>query len=483
MSLIPSLFAISRPAMQAATEPLAGDQGDVSSAFAAFLGLFGPDVDPLGKSLEDADVPEVSDKAALTQLTAAMPVSGESVNAIIADEQASAPIASQPDGSSSPPTDLREGEIIADNLVGDPADDGIEHEDAADNLVEQVLSDSEASSAESGTPPKSPEPAAEFVPVAAEPSRAAPTMEASSQVPPSPTGRPGESAPELTPRAAQSEHGLRPVAEPHQPPRPGTAHMPEQAQPQGVAAKQGGGGAELSAPTDAAGRKERQPPPDGAQADARQQATRPAPDAAGRDPLMRLMETARPQRIEQMLPKAGVEPVDTPDLVAQTPGTVESLALRQEMSLPSVKLTLTPQQSPAQAIAVQIAHAAQGGVKRFEIRLDPPDLGRIEVRLEVTQDGRSSAHLLVERAETLDLLQRDARALERALQNAGLDTSEGGLKFSLKDQGLARHSAQQADIADTAGNTDDSNHEDEDRVVLGPGRWLNAAEGGLDIRV
>ncbi len=43
--------------------------------------------------------------------------------------------------------------------------------------------------------------------------------------------------------------------------------------------------------------------------------------------------------------------------------------------------------------------------------------------------------LVVEKQETLDLLQRDQRNLERALSQAGVQTSENSLEFSLKDQG------------------------------------------------
>jgi chemotaxis protein MotD len=41
---------------------------------------------------------------------------------------------------------------------------------------------------------------------------------------------------------------------------------------------------------------------------------------------------------------------------------------------------------------------------------------------------------VVERAETLDLLRRDAATLERALQGAGLRADDSGLQFSLRDQ-------------------------------------------------
>jgi flagellar hook-length control protein FliK len=95
---------------------------------------------------------------------------------------------------------------------------------------------------------------------------------------------------------------------------------------------------------------------------------------------------------------------------------------------------------PLAGLAVEIAARAHDGKRRFEIRLDPPELGRIDVRLDVARDGQVTSRLVVERAETLDLLRRDAPALERALQSAGLRTGESGLEFSLRDHsGGQRH--------------------------------------------
>lgn len=87
---------------------------------------------------------------------------------------------------------------------------------------------------------------------------------------------------------------------------------------------------------------------------------------------------------------------------------------------------------PLEQLAVEIATRASKGERRFDIRLDPPELGRIDVRLEIDHKGNTTTKLIVERAETLDLLQRDARGLEKALQSAGLKTDAGGLEFSLR---------------------------------------------------
>jgi flagellar hook-length control protein FliK len=90
---------------------------------------------------------------------------------------------------------------------------------------------------------------------------------------------------------------------------------------------------------------------------------------------------------------------------------------------------------PVAGLAVEIAARAQAGGTRFEIRLDPPELGRIDVRLDVDQSGQVTTRLVVEKAETLDFLRRDAPELERALQQAGLKTGDNGLQFTLRDQG------------------------------------------------
>jgi flagellar hook-length control protein FliK len=92
---------------------------------------------------------------------------------------------------------------------------------------------------------------------------------------------------------------------------------------------------------------------------------------------------------------------------------------------------------PIAGLAVEIAAHAQAGQNRFEIRLDPPELGRIDVRLDIDSNGQVTSRLVVERADTLEHLRRDAGGLERALQDAGLKTGENGLQFSLRDQGFA----------------------------------------------
>lgn len=85
-------------------------------------------------------------------------------------------------------------------------------------------------------------------------------------------------------------------------------------------------------------------------------------------------------------------------------------------------------------LAVQIAAKSDEGTQHFSIRLDPAELGRVDVRLSIDDAGRAQAHLSVEKPQTLDLLQRDRTDLERALKDCGVDLSQSGLNFSLKGQ-------------------------------------------------
>lgn len=89
--------------------------------------------------------------------------------------------------------------------------------------------------------------------------------------------------------------------------------------------------------------------------------------------------------------------------------------------------------TPLHVVPVEIGARALAGNKRFDIRLDPAELGRIDVRLEISDEGDVSAKLTVDRVETLQMLQRDARTLERAFEQAGLKPSEGGIDMSLRD--------------------------------------------------
>ena len=89
---------------------------------------------------------------------------------------------------------------------------------------------------------------------------------------------------------------------------------------------------------------------------------------------------------------------------------------------------------PIQAVPVEIGLKTLAGINRFDIRLDPDDLGQIDVRLDISE-GQVRAHIVVERPEALVSLQRETSQLERALEQAGFRTGDDGVSLSLRQQG------------------------------------------------
>ena len=89
--------------------------------------------------------------------------------------------------------------------------------------------------------------------------------------------------------------------------------------------------------------------------------------------------------------------------------------------------------TPLHVLPIEIGLRALAGARQFDIRLDPGELGRVDVNLSISDKGEVTARMVVDRVETLHLLQRDARALERAFEQAGLKPSDAGVDISLRD--------------------------------------------------
>jgi chemotaxis protein MotD len=137
---------------------------------------------------------------------------------------------------------------------------------------------------------------------------------------------------------------------------------------------------------------------------------------------------------------------------------------------------------PITGVGVEITSKALAGNNHFEIRLDPPELGRIQVHLNVDRDGNVTSRVIADRHDTLDLLRRDTTGLERALQDAGLKTSDNSLQFSLRDQS-ANQQQQQQDHRNT--NAAHLVVEDETLPSVEATQYVRygTRAGGLDISV
>ena len=150
-------------------------------------------------------------------------------------------------------------------------------------------------------------------------------------------------------------------------------------------------------------------------------------------------------RINASAVAAGTEISASPNAQTGAAGTKDSAGLPNfglslaNASAPSATVmapaaAATPGTVPVAGLAVAIASRAQAGSNQFDIRLDPPELGRIDVRLNVDRDGHVTSHVTVDRADTLQLLQDQQPQMQQALEQAGLKTADNGLQFSLRDQ-------------------------------------------------
>lgn len=198
---------------------------------------------------------------------------------------------------------------------------------------------------------------------------------------------------------------------------------------------------------------------------------------------------AQPARAHHASVGAAPDAVTLPDPAAQlaaTPPPLPQATTAAAAAVPAQQFNValvadTP--VPLGGLAVDIALRAAGGNSRFEIRLDPAELGRIDVRLEVDKHGNVTSHLTVERPATLDMLRNDAPKLQQALEDAGLKTGDGGLQFSLRD----RSSSGQDNERGSGGHSARLVISEDDTVpaqVAGRsyGRMLGASSG-VDIRI
>lgn len=145
--------------------------------------------------------------------------------------------------------------------------------------------------------------------------------------------------------------------------------------------------------------------------------------------------------------------------------------------------TIQGPQLAAQQLAFHIKRNFANGVSRFEVRLDPPELGRIDVRLDMNADGRVAASLTVDRPETLDLLQRDSRLLQKALEEAGVSIDDGAMNFSLRDDNADQTGDETAGEPNNGGRLEEGDLDQTMRPDIAGQHHAIIEDGRIDIHV
>jgi flagellar hook-length control protein FliK len=184
--------------------------------------------------------------------------------------------------------------------------------------------------------------------------------------------------------------------------------------------------------------------------------------------------------------KPNAKPADANPMFGQALDRAQGTQSAQSTADAKPRAPIVP---PHEQVAVHVRKAVDDGHNQITIRLNPTELGRIDVKLEVGRDGTLRASFAAEQAQTLEALRNDSRQLERALQEAGLKPDAGGLNFSMR--GDNRENAQAfADLGreqrgranwgdDDAGNTANA----APAPVQANYRAARRAAGGLDLAV
>jgi len=154
--------------------------------------------------------------------------------------------------------------------------------------------------------------------------------------------------------------------------------------------------------------------------------------------------------------------------------------------------------APAQQVSAALVSlaGAPGGGQRMTLRLEPAELGQVQIRIDRPQDAPAQVDITVQRPETLTLLLRDQTQLQRALDQAGVPPDGRSLTLHIAPPDAATPSgnshasvAASADPGQGGGNGagtrsggqgrpgDATDPDLDDPAALLP-RWLRA---GLDI--
>lgn len=132
-------------------------------------------------------------------------------------------------------------------------------------------------------------------------------------------------------------------------------------------------------------------------------------------------------------------------------------------------------------MGVEIARQVSAGKEEVLIRLDPAEMGRIEVRLSFDREGSLRAVMAADSPAALDMLRREAGDLSRALTDAGVRADTQSFRFDSRsnDPGQAWQRGQQG--GDARGGQGGLPHDGGDSTTDEPVYQPLRASGRVDL--
>ncbi len=69
----------------------------------------------------------------------------------------------------------------------------------------------------------------------------------------------------------------------------------------------------------------------------------------------------------------------------------------------------------------------------IDLRLEPAHLGKVQIKFDFT-DGKTNIMVLADRPETLDMLQKDTKSIQKILTDNGIQSDSNSMSFNLRQQ-------------------------------------------------
>ncbi|OBU14788.1 flagellar hook-length control protein FliK [Photobacterium aquimaris] len=119
---------------------------------------------------------------------------------------------------------------------------------------------------------------------------------------------------------------------------------------------------------------------------------------------------------------------------------------------PEPALAMTPAQSPllltreqaGEQVHERINMMMAKNLKQVDIRLDPPELGKIQIKLNITQD-QASVQFTVNNSQTRDMVEQAMPRLREMLQQQGLQLAQSSVQQETPQQFSGQHNNHAAD--------------------------------------
>jgi flagellar hook-length control protein FliK len=170
--------------------------------------------------------------------------------------------------------------------------------------------------------------------------------------------------------------------------------------------------------------------------------------------------------------------VGAPSTIATPPAAAPSAA-----PAPSAAAASLAQAHGAEITAQLAAQIAQRPTRTaFDFALEPQGLGRVDVSLKFNPQGQLSAVLSFDNPSAAAEARGRASDLRQALQQAGLDVSQGGLSFT-SGGGQGHGPAWQSPTPSNASRSPPPVAEAAPTPTLASSPTTPAARGGLDILI